>query len=400
MAQLRSNIRELRSGQSFSLAAGENHRLIVDGFRGLLVEMEDLNFNFDSAVMLPEARYDNQPGTPANDRITGLAVLRTCLLQVQEAPDYKILIAGHTDRIGTPEYNLVLSQQRADNVLAALTGDATSWAKLADKKHRVMDYQQILRWVVRTFGWDCSPGAVDDVDGPNTQAAVKNFQMQYNDEFSKRISVDGVVGPQTWGAFLDLYDRELATLLEIDASGLRSLRSGLNFVGPRTVGCGLNHPYDSVAHSSSIAPGADRATTARGTSLDDAVRGRQDRRVDILLFKPEHLPVLDCHPAAGRCNPAVCEIYQGGSFKLEYLPSDPALGHVIFRIRRLVDGSPAAGVIAVIETPDGTRVERPTDEQGNVRMRATGTDKFKLVRVIDDKQQHRLTSVSKATPLS
>lgn len=41
-----------------------------------------------------------------------------------------------------------------------------------------------------------SPGPVDGVFGPQTEAAVKAFQSAY------QLAVDGIVGPQTWGALL------------------------------------------------------------------------------------------------------------------------------------------------------------------------------------------------------
>ncbi len=80
---------------------------------------------------------------------------------------------------------------------------------------------------------------------------------------------------------------------------------------------------------------------------------------------------------------------------LEYLSNDPAWGHVLFRVQRLGDDSPADGVVLVIEMPDGSLIRKTADAQGVVRIRATAGDKFKLVKVIDDKQQNQLTSVGK-----
>jgi outer membrane protein OmpA-like peptidoglycan-associated protein len=41
---------------------------------------------------------------------------------LQEKPELKLKIVGHTDNKGTPEYNLDLWSRRAANVVVALTG--------------------------------------------------------------------------------------------------------------------------------------------------------------------------------------------------------------------------------------------------------------------------------------
>jgi OOP family OmpA-OmpF porin len=46
----------------------------------------------------------------------GMTTLNTLIPILQEDPHATIEIAGHTDAFGTPEYNMDLSQQRADTV--------------------------------------------------------------------------------------------------------------------------------------------------------------------------------------------------------------------------------------------------------------------------------------------
>ncbi|HEY3446429.1 MAG TPA: glucosaminidase domain-containing protein [Myxococcales bacterium] len=58
---------------------------------------------------------------------------------------------------------------------------------------QVKDIQERLK----TAGFD--PGPVDGQFGPRTEAAVKKFQAD------KKLVVDGIVGPQTWGA-LDAFE--------------------------------------------------------------------------------------------------------------------------------------------------------------------------------------------------
>ena len=300
MGRTKVNIRDL-ANRPLSLATGEEHVVEVETFEGLRVEMADAHFNFDSAVLLP----DDGPDVPRPDseepRITALAVLRACLLHAKDNASQKVVVAGHTDTVGSPSYNLGLSQLRADNTRAALVGNRDEWVKTALVKNVAADAQRILRFVALTLGWDCDPGPVDNEQGPRTRAGVKGFQRRYNDELRRAIDVDGVVGKETWGAFFDVYMLELATLLELDDAGLANLQKGIKFVDSAhaAVGCGENHPIEAASK--------------------DEFRSATNRRVEVLFFDPGHLPRFPCHPSAKRCKPALCEIYRG-HFELEHVP--------------------------------------------------------------------------------
>jgi peptidoglycan hydrolase-like protein with peptidoglycan-binding domain len=45
---------------------------------------------------------------------------------------------------------------------------------------------------------DYDPGPIDGVFGPRSQAATRAFQAEMNAAFAAGLSVDGMVGPQTW----------------------------------------------------------------------------------------------------------------------------------------------------------------------------------------------------------
>src|SRR3984957_17969478 len=75
-----------------------------DTARGLIVSMPDVLFDFNKYTLKPEARERLA-------RISGI---------VLAYPDLKLQIEGYTDSIGTDEYNLELSQKRADGVRAYL----------------------------------------------------------------------------------------------------------------------------------------------------------------------------------------------------------------------------------------------------------------------------------------
>jgi len=73
--------------------------------RGLVLTLGDVLFDTGLASLKPGA-------LPAIDRLAKF---------MKESPDHKVMIEGHTDSVGTDEYNQDLSQRRADAVRAALT---------------------------------------------------------------------------------------------------------------------------------------------------------------------------------------------------------------------------------------------------------------------------------------
>ncbi|MGA2500603.1 MAG: OmpA family protein, partial [Tepidisphaeraceae bacterium] len=301
------------------LATGKRHVIrtvaVPDVKRVWIIEMEHLHFHFDSAVLLADYISDDPNTTiPPDKHVTAMSVLAEALATARDNPARKMLLTGHTDTSGSAEYNLPLSQQRADSVLAALTGDRDGWVKVAKDKHRVEDYQLILKWVAADQNWACDPGKVDNADGPKTQAAVKEFQKRYNQELGKSIGEDGIVGEQTWGAFFDMYMKELAEICGTDEDGLKKLRANVKFVddSKKSVGCGKNFPKDH-----------------RGV---DNWRSKENRRVEILFFNQAKLPKLDCHPSAGKCEAKACEVNNPKIFVPTVIPvpgKQPKVGPVI-----------------------------------------------------------------------
>ena len=75
--------------------------------RGLVVTLEDVLFEVNGA--------DLQPGTQVQ--------LLRLVEFLQRNPDRKVLIEGHTDSIGSSEYNLQLSLLRAESVQSFLVGN-------------------------------------------------------------------------------------------------------------------------------------------------------------------------------------------------------------------------------------------------------------------------------------
>ena len=333
------------AAKSFARAAGSAHQFVYKRFHGLVLDVEDVHFHFDSAVMLPDFGDCGQNVDSADEnRITGLAVLRAVYRHTAEHPDRKILIAGHTDREGPEKYNLELSRLRAENVLHLLLGNRGDWVKSCNKKNKVEDYQQILKWVYVTWGWTCDPGKVDNDLGDETKKAIRAFQRLYNagtphlpEGFHANISVDGEVGEQTWGAFFDVYMVVLKLILETDDAGLQAKRKSLTFVNDavKTVGCGETHANvpDIIGPSSTAGREQHRALA------------RIDRRVQVLFFYPGEEPLLDCHPSDGSCIKEQCEIYFKHFFRFELLTCDPIAAPAVrvWPLRLLIRGPRTAG---------------------------------------------------------
>ena len=85
-----------------------------DTARGLIVNMSDVLFDFNQATLKPGAKEK-------------LAKVSGILLAY---PSLHLSVEGHTDSIGTPEYNMKLSQRRADAVRDDLVSNGINSANI------------------------------------------------------------------------------------------------------------------------------------------------------------------------------------------------------------------------------------------------------------------------------
>ena len=79
---------------------------LFDLTRGKKVVLRGINFEFNKARILPESEI----------------VLEKARASMEANPDVTIIISGHTDNVGSDEYNRDLSQQRAQAVKDWLVG--------------------------------------------------------------------------------------------------------------------------------------------------------------------------------------------------------------------------------------------------------------------------------------
>jgi hypothetical protein len=193
MADIKITIRD-KPPYAWNVPTGLRHTIRIIRFHCDLLEMEDLHFHLDSAVMLPERDPADAADPQSGAALTGLSVVRACYAHAKANPAKKIVCAGHTDRSGPADYNKKLSDLRARNVRAVVMGDADEWASVSVQKHVVRDYQAILKWIANVRYWpDCDPGPIDGDHGSGTSRALRAFKKKFNDAYGGSLADDATV---------------------------------------------------------------------------------------------------------------------------------------------------------------------------------------------------------------
>jgi hypothetical protein len=217
--------------------------------KAIVLPITEAHFRTGSAVMLPEGEA---PTTTVGTAVSSTGALAMALRFSADRPYETILVAGHTDSVGSDKSNRKLSEQRAELVYALLTGAKDKFVALANATDLTSDWKQILRWAsvalaslpvpegtpepADSFA-DCDPGAIDD-DASTGVEPLKAFQRAYNanqellDAPEGKIAVDGAMGKQTWGAIYECYQFNMAQeLCEVerpeDEKDPAVLRAGL-----------------------------------------------------------------------------------------------------------------------------------------------------------------------------
>ncbi len=251
-----------------------------------ILEMEDVLFHHNSAVMMPSSPAGKSSADGTEDQaiserqqlLTGIRALSGVFRQYEFDNRLKIVVAGHTDTSGEDLYNFQLSDLRARNVLYLIQGNRNDWAQICYSKHKVEDYQQIMKYF---FGlhpeWLCDPGEIDDAWGANTETATSNFfeanglgpenLTAVKNDYRKKWPVPA------WEVVFDLYQNEIAAALNLpDSSRLPPYRDMVNYVDVEKeyVACGEAFPIDDAEA--------------------DSYRSQENRRVEILFFNGDESP--------------------------------------------------------------------------------------------------------------
>ena len=291
-------MRELEGNRSALTDATNEFRLKQIGVT--VIEMEDVLFHLDSAVMMPDnpsgksstqGTPDDLPGSPGaqarkdQEAVSGLRALALVYKQFEFDPDKRLVVAGHTDTSGEPKYNFELSEARALNVLYLLTVEREAWAENSAKKHRVEDFQQIMKYFYSRTSYDCDPGKVNNAWGSQTDKATENFLRGSMDKSPDSEQIDATLKTirathtwpvAAWRAVFDLYMGVLAEYLQVKPGQMRDMAGCLSFVDDdkRIVGCGESFPIDERQKTN--------------------FRSQTNRRVEMLLFDKDDAPLLDC----------------------------------------------------------------------------------------------------------
>lgn len=332
MTEPNTNWDELERG--VQRPAGQRHTFVVKRTRVTVIEVDDLSFHFNSAVLLPAAQIADSGN--ATKPVLGLKVIKVALEQGSGEGGH-VLVVGHTDSVGTDAVNIRVSQARADNVLAYLKGDRDAWAK-ACELNVVRDVQAILAFIDRTFHFDCDPGVVDGLWGQNSRGALQRFRRRFNDEKGGSLPASGPLGSKDWKAFFDMYEEGLALELGCEVSALAGKRSALVFLDPATLACGEHWPVEA--------------------KHKDNVRSASNRRVEISFFEDSDVPAF-----ADEVPPGKSLFLDGRRFRREYVD---IVGDVIpFALALTLDGEPRTNLDYVL-TVDGQKLSGNTGGGGMV----------------------------------
>lgn len=274
-----------------------------------ILEMEDVLFHLNSAVMLPDKPAGpsaSEGGTDAatqkkQEKLSGLRAVAIIFRQYEFDPRKKILVAAHTDTSGETEMNFKLSEKRGKSVVSLLAGDKPTWAQVCAGQHRVEDCQQIMKYFYTKRSWACNPGSIDNKCGNKTMKASEQFFEEYrllhNDPKTAKDHPE-VLPPglneqirqdsnhkwpeSAWKAVYDLYMGEIAAILQVTRArleGMRKDRIAARWVDPKKpfVACGESFPLQHPERSN--------------------YRSQKNRRVEFLFFNEKETPAKIICPA-------------------------------------------------------------------------------------------------------
>lgn len=289
------------TGESVSIISGSLQEVVTLPVDIIKIEFSDI-FHSNSAVLLP---YDPRllddvvqrrghgsivvrSTSESLDQIIGIRIICSVYKFLEQHPEYRIIIAGHTDLVGSVIDNFRLSELRANSVLHLLMGNKAEWIDLVFEKHTIKDVQTILKYYFKILNWRCDPGRIDGIVGNRTRTALRGFQESFNanrasfgleqyPEIPIREITDNKLNKETWEAIYALYLLEISRLLYCSSgeSELNQFREKIKFIKDdcKVLPCGESFPM-IVDEQPSVA--------------------YMNRRVDILFVLEADIPDFEC----------------------------------------------------------------------------------------------------------
>lgn len=166
---------------------------------------------------------------------------------IAKHPDAKVMIFGHTDKVGSDTYNKALSERRAESVYAFITDDAAAWERLYGDENWG---QPVLSEILA----DIDP-KYDPAQAGGFNAAVRAYQGD------RGLVDDGIAGPKTREK---LFTEYMTSKHDVELTPDQ-------FMAPKFMGCGEYNPVE-----------------------DTEAASEPNRRVMFYLFHPDRLPKLPC----------------------------------------------------------------------------------------------------------
>ncbi len=346
---------------SATVRAGQTTRVTIRLRAGAVIATAFVvHFRFDKAFVEPCMRH----------------VMRQVAQYASDHPDEKLVIVGHTDRVGDDEpnpgpflYNQSLSERRARSAYAYLTfgrdrtGALAEWNEL--RQRRPIGVKRTLhdtwgtheyQYMLQDLGY--YPGNIDGDHGPLTNDAVRTFRAD------KGLPSGTTVDDAVWEALIDAY-------LSQDSLAIPESQFLPNCDGEilKWLGCGEQDPVRNT---------------------QDA--WRPNRRVELLFVRADALPcpvpqpdTFDL-PSPGTVNKAWClgpgdpdkrccfitrDTEQPDKWLVQ--PAEPGTVTVRGSIK-FENGTPAANVKYVLIAPDGEFLHKSasgTPDLGEVPRRDT-----------------------------
>lgn len=261
--------------------------------------LDGVHFDFDYTFIRPEAK----------------PIIREITDDINRDAERKVLIAGHTDRVGSNAYNETLSDGRATSVLGYITNQPDIWMGLlrtmlslngGPRENRSGTNQSRDRWQTReiqymlnymrspTSGDRYYDGPINNVFNADLQTALDEFRADNG------LPAGGVSGSPRWaGVDEDSWRKMFERYIALDAVSVDQGR----FLDPAHLACGERFPRLETRP-----PGSESQD-----QRDAAARLEINRRVEFLLIPPSLVP-----------DPLTCEaIYDNPNNPVVICPTDP-----------------------------------------------------------------------------